>query len=60
MQPKLIEAERMSETNSKASQRRRYHAPQLTEYGDVHRLTQTQSNSKNKNDSAQGQDNLKT
>jgi hypothetical protein len=46
--------------NPSDSPRRPYHRPALTIYGTLATLTQTVSESKNKNDSLQGQNNLKT
>ena len=40
--------------------RRPYSAPRLSIYGSLEELTLTNSNEKNKNDSLQGQNNLKT
>lgn len=40
--------------------RRPYAPPRLVVYGRLEELTLTQPNPKNKNDSIQGQDNLKT
>jgi hypothetical protein len=37
-----------------------YATPRLASYGNVRELTRTEANDKNKNDSLQGQNNLKT
>ena len=45
---------------SHAPRRKEYHPPRLAVYGDVREITLTVTLSTHKNDSAQGQNNLKT